>query len=244
MKPIIGIIGPKKTNEERPFLNYIEFNKNIYKRISEVGGIPLGLIFPDEKFIKEEADLCDGFVIQGGVNVASPAIDIIKYAFETKKPVLGICLGMQTIAGYEWILTKLNNPSYKEIDDYYNKELESEFLHPVKDHNKMDPFYGKDIEKTKHEISLQDGIVKNMFGEIIKMPSLHNSKVDEKIIENSKNFKITGRSDDGVIEVLESTDDNYWIVGVQFHPELEKQNNKIFEELIKKANLTKNKKNI
>ena len=36
MKPIIGIIGPKKTNEERPFLNYIEFNKNIYKRAMHI----------------------------------------------------------------------------------------------------------------------------------------------------------------------------------------------------------------
>ena len=50
-----------------------------------------------------------------------------------------------------------------------------------------------------------------------------------------KIFKVTGKSKDGTIEAIEGLDTNHFIVGVQFHPELEKQNNILFKRLVKEA---------
>ena len=65
--------------------------------------------------------------------------------------------------------------------------------------------------------------------------ALHNSVAREEIFENDDCvFKVTGISDDNVIEVTESKSD-WWCVGVQFHPELETENLKLFEKLIEKS---------
>ena len=240
-KPIIGIVAPMHLSKDRPFKNYIKFINNFPKRIISSGGIPIGLLFSDGKFNEEEAKICDGFLIQGGVNVDSYSINVINYALKNKKPVLGICLGMQTMVAFEWITSKLGDDiTYEQIDNYYNYNLENEFMENKIGHNNVNPLYEKDIDKSKHEVYLdKKSRIYNIFGnDVINMPSLHNQVVKEKIIK--KHFKVTGYSKDKVVEAIESIDPNQWIVGVQFHPELEDKNNGIFKELIKQASKVKN----
>ena len=236
-KPIIGIISPRNIKEDRPFCNFTKFVTTYPKRIIEAGGIPIGIIFPEGKFQKEQMDICDGFVLQGGPLIESGQINAVHYAIEKNKPILGICLGMQTMAGYNWVYEELGDTlTYKEIEDFFKPEEETLFLEKKNGHNELDPFYLSQIEKSKHEVIFdKKSKLYKMFGSNVKFPSLHNFIVKDNAFDNSKMFKIVGKSKDGVIEAIEGLDQDNFIVGVQFHPELEKENKILFKELVKSS---------
>lgn len=234
-KPIIGVLAPNYYSNIRPFENYTKFIDNFSKRIVEAGGIPVGLLFPYGKFNFDGASLCDGFVIQGGADISLLGICLIHYAIKNNKPLLGICLGMQTMAAYEWVAGNLDdNFSYDDICNFYKDD--SKVLKCHDGHNNVDPIYFNNIDLSKHEVIIdkESRIYKLYNKDIIYVPSLHNQVVIQNILHN-KHFKVTGKSNDGVAEVLESVDPNLWILGTQFHPELEKENLILFKKLIDEA---------
>ena len=83
--------------------------------------------------------------------------------------------------------------------------------------------------KCEHIINIEDSKLKNIIG---KSEIIVNSYHHQQVL-SSKEFKVTARSCDGVIEALESSNDIFQI-GVEWHPE--KMNNedskKIFREFI------------
>lgn len=235
MKPIIGIIAPRRKNDIDPFENQTRFVDNFSKRVLEAGGIPIGLLFPDEKFILDELKLCDGLIIQGGPHLGSSHINVMHYAYTNKIPLLGVCLGMQTMAGYEWYRqTYPNKITYKDIEKTFKYSFEENYLYDKEGHNELDPFIIKEIEKCKHEVIItkDSRLYKIYKQEKLNMPSLHKSMSKE--LYNGGIFKVVGRYN-GVIEAIESNDKNWWAIGVQFHPELEKENLKLFKTLIKES---------
>ena len=202
------------------------------KRVKEIGCIPFGLFFPKGKFIEEAADLCDAFIITGGKDVESVGINLVHYAIKNNKPLLGICLGMQTMAAYEWTISKLSeNATYEEIDHFYKKEYQRHYLDYINNHDKLEPFDINKIEETKHDVHICDKNSKlyNIFKQdIIYMPSLHKETVNLSLKLN--NFRVVGKGLDDSIEAIEYKGTNL-ILGVQFHPELDKNSIKIFKAL-------------
>lgn len=229
-KPIIGIVSSRKVDRENPFKNKTCFTDNFAKMVELSNGVPLGIVFPDGKFIEEEMEICDGFIFQGGSVIEPCQLMAIKYAIDNKKPILGICLGMQTMAAYEWF----KGNSFNNIEKDYLEEYEKQYLKEAKGHNTVDPFLMSDIEKSKHEVILdKNSILYDIYkDDTLSFPSVHNYSVNESIFDKNSLFKITGKSKDGTIEVIESLDSNYWMVGVQFHPELEKNNLILFKEFV------------
>ncbi len=240
-KPIIGMISPRTVSDIKPFNNYTKFINTYSKRINEAGGIPIGIVLPNGKFDKEPMEICDGFLLQGGPVIESGQINVVHYALEKQKPILGICLGMQTMAGYNWVYEELGSTlTYSEIDDFFKPEDEEHFLEKRSGHNELDPFYLNEIEKSKHEVFFDEGsTLYNIFGNIVKFPSIHNFIVKDNTLDNSKIFKVIGKSPDGTIEAIEGLDQNNFIVGVQFHPELEEKNAKLFKEFVKESKIKK-----
>lgn len=233
-KTVIGILAPRRVNLDDPFECQSRFVDNYPKRVMEAGGTPIGLLFPDEVFDEEEMKMCDGLIIQGGPHLGSSHICALHYAYKHKMPVLGVCLGMQTMGGYEWFFKKhLGQIDYNIISKDFDYIDENNYLYDVSDHDKVDPFDLKDIEKAKHKVFIDESsrLYDIYKTSILNMPSLHKSVVKKELFDDSKIFKITGLSDDGVVEVIESLDD-WWCIGVQFHPELEKDNLKLFEKFI------------
>lgn len=234
-KPVIGMIAPRNTEVDRPFNNYTKFVNTYFSRIIECGGIPIGIVFPDGKFDKDVMELCDGFVLLGGPLIESCQINAVKYAFDNKKPILGICLGMQTMAGFNWVNNNFGNMiSYSEIDSYFKPGYEEYFLEKIENHNELNPFYLSQIEKAKHDVLLDDSLLYKIYGQsIISVPSLHNFAVKNDIFDDSSIFKVVGKSPDGVIEAIEAVDENHFMVGVQFHPELEDK--VLFKEFVEEV---------
>lgn len=86
-------------------------------------------------------------------------------------------------------------------------------------------------EGYQHEVSLKKSRLQEIIGkDKIKVNTYHYQTVEE-----SKCFTIVGRSEDGLIEALESSSHPFQI-GVQWHPErmidYDSDNRKIFEKLI------------
>lgn len=220
-KPIIGIIASNYSKKNRPFNCYSKFVNNYSKRIIKSGGIPIGILN-----IKG-MNICDGFIIQGGSKIDSEILKKIDYIVKNNKPCIGICLGMQALVAYDYL--KRNN--FKLIN---NKTLEKEYLDLAFNHNKVNPFYLNNKNKACHKVYLDKNskISRTLKKEIIDVYSLHNYKVKDNIMKNSNLFKVIGKSNDNVIEVIESINNDF-LIGVQFHPELDDNCSLLFKELIK-----------
>lgn len=83
--------------------------------------------------------------------------------------------------------------------------------------------------KCEHIINIEDSKLKNIIG---KSEIIVNSYHHQQVL-SSKEFKVTARSCDGVIEALESSNDIFQI-GVEWHPEKmnSEDSKKIFREFI------------
>lgn len=232
-KPVIGIVCPRHSSDD-PFDDFTRFTNSFPKRIIEAGGTPIGLIFPFGKFNYDEASLCDGFLFQGGPLIESSQLSTVHYAIEREKPILGICLGAQTMAGYEWLSHEFDDMlSYEIIESCFKPEYEDYFIEKRSGHNELSPFSLEQIEESKHAVLLDcNSKVAEAFGDsFVLAPSLHNFVISDRNFVFNYHFKVSGRSSDGVIEAIESTND-VWQVGVQFHPELEDHNKTLFKKFV------------
>lgn len=175
---------------------------SLVKKLEEHKALPI--IIPNINDVSYYLDICDGFIVPGGITWNEADIEIIKYVFKVNKPLLGICAGMQALAN---------------IDTFIDNTIK------VDNHNVPN-------EKYVHEISINDGILKNILNKNkIKVNSRHNYMIEPKSY-----FKIDAVSYDGVIEAI-SFPEFKFIVGLEWHPEdMDDENqNKIFKYFISKC---------
>jgi CTP synthase (UTP-ammonia lyase) len=128
---VIGILGrPLKVED----FDRIIYSKAIIDVILRYNVIPLGIIPPNidvnKKLNKKEKqklykiiDLCDGIILQGGSNCYNYDIEAIAYINNKDIPVLGICLGMQSMA-----IT--SNGKLTNIEGH--KDISMNYVHKVK----------------------------------------------------------------------------------------------------------------
>ena len=247
-KIIIGILPTIKLNiNDNPFDDNYIFVNNYSSRIIEEGAIPIGILGKDGEINEDILDICNGFLLPGGNRMYKAHYQIIDYAFKNKKPILGICLGMQAIACYsrlkEIAIEKNIEPT---IDNLMNlrKELQNENIYMLEE---LQPkhIHGEEIQKELIEIT-RENILKSKHSIRItpntKLYECYNKEKEDiismhsyRIYESSKDFIVSAIAEDGTIEAIEYIDKNNWIVGVQFHPELEK-NNPILKLFIEEIN--------
>lgn len=215
MKPIIGIVSNVTVN------NKISVVENAVKAIEISGGEPIALVTNAEEIIGENVlEMCDGFLFQGGSYSSDFHYKIFDYAKRKKKPVLAICLGFQSMSRYFF-----GPECVTLIDDL---KLDKIVRHKL---------YFEE-ESIEHNINIsEDSYMYKIFGNSL----LVNSRHEKTVTYTEEPFKVSARSEDGIIEGIEYIDDDNYFVGVQFHPEDIEYLKPIFDRFINRVELEKNK---
>lgn len=227
-KPIIGIIGKLEP----------QYGDDLWHRIDEVdelryfivknGGIAITLL-PTEKDIEfnddsnyeksltdeelhdlyQEIDLCDAFILQGGLISKKYEIAIAKRIIELDKPLIGIC------AGFNNILRAIGS---KVIKDETNS------------HNHYDKEY-------RHRIIIEPNTI--MYELVKKdeyyVNSIHAMVARKEDVYPYA--RISSYSEDDLVESFELPNKKF-IVGIKWHPELMNPEfiDKLFKTFISKCN--------
>lgn len=234
MKKLIGIVPASNNlfNTDFVYEDKYSISNNYITRVKESGGIPIGVL-PEGSYIEDEdLEIYDGFVMIGGGKIHSYHIQVIDYAVRNNKPFLGICMGMQTLAIYFLLCKEKEKRNYNgDIVKLYEELRKNKynFTEPVEGHRNAE-LKRDNIEEIKHKVKIEkDSILYNLYEkEVLNMPSIHRYRIPK--VEEP--LKVTGRAEDGTIEVIEYNDK---IFGVQFHPENESINNCIFKYIISKC---------
>lgn len=228
-KPIIGIIGKVQPQYGEDIWHRIDEVDEIRYLIVKNGGIAITLLptevtlkfnnndIKDDTVLSDEEknelyrqiDLCDGFILQGGLYSSNYEIEMAKRIIELDKPLIGIC------AGFNNILRALGTDV-------------------IEDETKSHDIYDKDY---RHKVSiindtkLYDLINKDEYS----VNSIHTMIALKEKVEGYA--KISSLSYDGLVESFE-LDNKKFVMGIKWHPELMLEDefpNKLFKEFISKC---------
>ena len=228
-RPIIGIIGKVQP----------QYGEDIWHRIDEVdeirylfvknGGTAI-MLLPTEITLKfndndieyntvlsdeeknelyRQIDLCDGFILQGGLYSANYEIEMAKKIIELDKPLIGICAG-------------------------FNNILRAIGTDVIEDKTKSHDIYDKEY---RHEISIIKGT--KLFDLVKKekynVNSIHSMIAPKGNVE--KYARISAISYDNLVESFE-LDNKKFVMGIKWHPELmleDEFSDKLFKKFISKC---------
>ncbi|HBE9250259.1 gamma-glutamyl-gamma-aminobutyrate hydrolase family protein [Clostridioides difficile] len=219
MKPIIGILGNLIIMEngmfpglERSYVN----NDYINAVLKGGGSLVIIPVNTDKEVIKKQIEMVDGVLISGGWDVNPqlygeetreettfiyPEVDefdliTISIALELKKPILGVCRGLQILN------VSLGGTLYQDnnlIEGSYIKHTQSSKRHVA-----------------THKVDVKEGsILEGILGKQLLTNSYHHQSVNQL----GKGLKAIAYSKDGIIEAIEKEEENF-VVGVQWHPEM------------------------
>jgi len=231
-KPLVGLNADyRPSRKEGPALSFIA--AGYYNAIQAAGGIPV--ILPPtecEEDIARTLDMLQAFVLVGGGDL-DPRRDgyqlhssirlmdqrrenfdrmLMRQIAERRLPVFGIGGGMQL----------LNISQGGTLFLHLPEELPSAIPH----RDPHDPEH-------RHGLEVVFGtLMERVFGDgEIRVNSMHHQAVDDV----ASGFQVSARCPDGVVEAIESTQEDWWAIGTQFHPEAESATAldiRIFEEFI------------
>lgn len=226
-KPIIGIIGKVQPQYGEDIWHRIDEVDEIRYLIVKNGGTAIMLLpteatlmfndndIKDEAILSQEElkelyrqiELCDGFILQGGLYSSNYEIEMAKKIIELDKPLIGICAG-------------------------FNNILRAIGTDVIEDKTKSHDIYDKDY---RHEISIINGT--KLYDLINKdkynVNSIHSMIAPKENVERFA--KISSFSYDGLVESFELKDKKF-ILGIKWHPELMLEDNftqNLFSEFIK-----------
>lgn len=245
MKAVIGIIPGVKRDDNNPYEFKYIFLNSYSKMIVKCGAIPYGLLLNDEEVLEEQLNSCDGFLFPGGKKLEKAHFDIIMHAIKYNKPILGICLGMQVLNFFgilkdilikrKMIVNKTNlwnlfnevqNEEYFKLKDIPTPNINGyEIMKDIKECN-----YNT-LKESIHDINIDNN---SILFDIYKTNKRSVLSLHLKQVTNvGSDFKVSARAKDNIIESLEYKDKSHFILGVQYHPELD--DDKIFKYFIKEV---------
>jgi len=231
-KPVIGLNADfRAAKGNSPAFSYVA--AGYYDAVQQVGGIPL-VIPPltDEADLRRVLDMVDGVLLVGGSDLdprrdgymLHPTIrtlDPRRESFdrllmdliaERKMPVFGVGVGLQLI----------------NVSQGGNL-----FLHIPEDLPGALPHKDPLDHAHRHGLELVPGsLMERVYGDgELRVNSMHHMAIDEV----APGFEVTARCPDGVIEAIESTSEEWFAFGTQFHPEADSASAldlRIFEEFL------------
>ena len=214
-KPVIGV-----TPSHEPDSSEINVRFSFLDAVAAGGGIPL--VFPlklEQEDILRLGSLCDGFLFTGGPDVHpfrfgedthekcgnvslyrdSLELALLKIAMEQKKPILGICRGIQLIN------VGLGGDLYQDLPSQYHPDF------PIAHHQ---PFH---YTTFSHQVDIVPGTRLSQLADgasSIPVNSMHH----QAIRRVAPSLKVSAYSRDHLVEAVELPDYPY-LLAVQWHPE-------------------------
>lgn len=214
-KKIIGISGSLIKGED--FIrDYVSRYYSIC--VEDTGGIPIILpITGDINVIESYVDIIDALILTGGHDIDpkyyneellkkggvplkirdSFDMNLLKSAIKKKIPILGICRGMQLINVY------FGGSLYQDLK-YHDKVT----LKHWQDDSHEDPVHKVFLSK--------DSVLNRCFKDEVWVNSLHH----QTIKDIGEGLVVGGLSSDKCVEVIEKIDEEHFILGLQWHPEI------------------------
>ncbi len=217
-KPVIGITGNLLIMENGMFPGlYRDYvNHDYIDTIIKAGGVPVILpVMDKEKECGLLLERIDGILLSGGYDIApkfygeEPGnsmgfsmeivdqfyMNIIRLGYQRKKPILGICKGIQAI----------------------NVAFHGNLLQDVREKGEvLKHMQSAPRECPTHMIEIKpDSRLNRVLGGKIRVNSFHHQAI--KCV--SDDFLITAQAGDGIVEAIEMKGNDY-VVGVQWHPEM------------------------
>ena len=214
-KPRVGVPWrtlSEETQNKRPKID------SYLKAVADAGGEPvlLSLETPAEE-LHRVAGTLDAFVLPGSPADVDPSrygvakhpetsapdaarermdFALLDHALEKHKPVLAICYGTQLLNVY------MGGSLVQDIPD--------EVGGPIR-HDRDD-----DAPDSIHAAKIEGGRLAKLAGatELIVNSSHHQS-----VRKAAPKLKVTAHAPDGIVEAVEFTGPDDWVVGVQWHPE-------------------------
>lgn len=223
-KPIIGIVArPDTIKTQRTCMQTLERYR---LAIVKCGGNPI-IILPTQivEYEKEETKdvpdlteeekedlisqikLCDGILLPGGDRIFYYDLFITQYALDNDIPILGICMGMQTMG-------IVDNGDYNCLTDVLDKDM-----------------HKKDLEgNCFHKIKIEEN---STLYSIVGEKEYEVNSIHAKVLPYLTNAKVTSTSTNNEIEAIEFESKRF-AIGVQWHPELMINNDEKMEKLFRR----------
>lgn len=216
----------------------IKLNEAYYKVLEKAGAIPLVIpMYKDLNVVFELIELLDGILFSGGVDLdphnygeepknglgkITPQrdeleINLCRAFFTAKKPIFGICRGIQLIN------VALGGTLYQDIYSQHENPLK---------HSQDAPTH-----HPTHKIHIQrDSFLHSLFQ---KDEILVNSFHHQAIKDVSLALKAAAHSQDGIVEAVEKIDAQNFVLAVQWHPErmfeIHQEQLKLFEAFVERC---------
>ncbi|GAA2975362.1 gamma-glutamyl-gamma-aminobutyrate hydrolase family protein [Lentilactobacillus parakefiri] len=205
-------------------------NDNEVAGVIKHGGVPVLIPTRNPEIMAQYVDLIDGLLLPGGPDVApkfygeepvqnlgdtdafldASEIELVKLAVAKRKPIFGICRGVQVLN------VALGGTLYQDLYSQRNR--------PTLQHYQKAP-----MQQGTHTISVTpDSYLAKIIG--TDDTTLVNSHHHEAVKAVSSQLNISALAKDGVIEGVESKDDDL-IIGVQWHPEAMFQTDQVQDAL-------------
>src|SRR3954447_26041829 len=200
----------------------VVMNQRYYHAAATAGAAPVLIPLMDEvETLRAIYERMDGILIPGGVDVdptvfgetpharlgrIDPArdrveIQLVKWAVEDGKPVLGLCRGLQVIN------VALGGTLYQDLATEYPNPIKHDYF----------PTYGYSRDHLAHDVAVEAG--SRMRHALVDAAVPVNSMHHQGIKALATGLSASAVAPDGLIEAAESTSESY-IVGVQWHPEV------------------------
>lgn len=229
--PVIGILSRIYSKSNNSSYTYMGIPSDYIESVIAAGGIPVVLpVTTNTALVERLIDNVDGLLIPGGVDLnplvygeepiikqgeISDEIDkcdmeSIKIADRQKKPMLGICRGIQIINA------AFGGTLYQDLSQakgcYIKHEQQAK------------------RNLASHTVNIKkDTVLYEIFGSKTITNSFHHQAVKDA----ARGFTVSALSCDGIVEAIEKTEPNF-ILGVQWHPEGMAKDDSKMHELFKR----------
>jgi putative glutamine amidotransferase len=215
VRPFIGITMRHELETERFYLA-----RHYGEAVAAAGGVPVHIpLIPDPELISALVERLDGVLLPGSASDVDPLrygrepqlslgpvhplkdetdLLVLKEVEERRLPLLAICFGMQV-----WNV-------------YRGGSLIQDIASEVPKAHKHEQ--GAPRERHSHHVNIRPAsLLANLSGEVLTLVNSHHHQALEQIGEG---LQASAWSSDGLVEAVEDTREGRWALGVQWHPEI------------------------